>query len=70
MVDNINSPSHYTQGNIEVIVFILDQKMNYLQGNVIKYVCRYKYKGKPLEDLKKARWYIDKLIEEETKNGK
>ena len=53
MVDNINSPSHYTQGNIEVIVFILDQKMNYLQ-----------------EDLKKARWYIDKLIEEETKNGK
>tara|TARA_R100001129_G_C5281121_1_gene236926 strand:+ start:676 stop:888 length:213 start_codon:yes stop_codon:yes gene_type:complete len=68
MVDNINSPSHYTQGNIEVIVFILDQKMNYPQGNVIKYVCRYKHKGKPLEDLKKARWYIDKLIEEETKN--
>ena len=70
MVDNINSLSHYTQGNIEVIVFILDQKMNYLQGNVVKYVCRYKHKGKPLEDLKKARWYIDKLIEEETKNGK
>lgn len=60
--DNIN-PSHYKQGNIEVIDFILDQKFNYLEGNVIKYISRYKYKN-GLEDLNKARWYLDKLIGE------
>jgi hypothetical protein len=60
--DNVN-PSHYKQGNIEVIDFILDQKFNYLEGNVIKYITRYKYKN-GLEDVKKARWYINKLIME------
>mgnify|MGYP001596903591 CR=1 FL=1 len=59
--DNIN-PSHYKQGNIEVIDFILDQKANYLEGNVIKYISRYKTKN-GLEDLKKAKWYLNKLIE-------
>jgi len=62
MSDNIN-PSHYRQGNIEVIDFILDQKFSYLEGNVIKYISRYKYKN-GLEDLNKARWYLDLLIEE------
>lgn len=61
----INSPSHYTQGRIEVINFILDQKMDYCEGNVVKYVCRYKFKGTPLEDLMKARKYIEFLIERE-----
>jgi hypothetical protein len=59
--DNIN-PNHYKQGNIEVIDFILDQKLSYLEGNVIKYISRYKFKN-GLEDLNKARWYVDKLIE-------
>tara|TARA_R100001510_G_scaffold39917_1_gene36328 strand:- start:1649 stop:1870 length:222 start_codon:yes stop_codon:yes gene_type:complete len=58
--NNIN-PQHYKQGNIEVIDFILDQKMNYLEGNITKYIARYKYKN-GLEDLKKAQWYLDKLI--------
>lgn len=62
MKDAIN-PNHYKQGNIEVIDFILDQKMDYLEGNVIKYVSRYKFKN-GLEDLNKAKWYITKLIEE------
>lgn len=62
MKDNIN-PSHYKQGNIEVIDFILDQKLNYLEGNVIKYISRYKYKN-GVEDLNKARWYLDLLTEE------
>jgi hypothetical protein len=35
----------------------------YLKGNVLKYVWRYRYKGKPVEDLKKARWYLDRLID-------
>jgi len=62
VVDSVN-PNHYKQGNIEVIDFILDQKFNYLEGNVIKYMSRYKYKN-GLEDVKKARWYIDKIIRE------
>ena len=59
--DNIN-PKHYKQGKIEVIDFILDQKMNYLEGNIIKYISRYKLKN-GIEDLKKSQWYLEKLIE-------
>jgi len=61
--DNIN-PNHYKQGSIEVIDFILDQKMSYLEGNIIKYVSRYKFKN-GIEDLNKAKWYIEKLIEQQ-----
>lgn len=60
--DNIN-PSHYKQGNIEVIDFILDQKFSYIEGNVVKYISRYKKKN-GLEDLKKAQWYLNRVIEE------
>jgi hypothetical protein len=56
------SPAHYKQGDIEVIDYILDQKFDYLEGNIIKYVSRYKNKN-GIEDLRKARWYLDKLIE-------
>lgn len=71
MSDNINHPSHYTSGNIETIDFIEDKELNFNLGNVIKYVARAgrkKSKGKSmelkaLEDLKKARWYIQKEIE-------
>jgi len=59
------NPPHYQQGNIEVIDFILDQKFSYLEGNIIKYVSRYKYKN-GLEDLKKAQWYLEKLIDANT----
>ena len=62
MADNVNHPKHYTQGKIEVIDFILDQKMGYLESNILKYICRHRYKN-GLEDLKKAQWYINKLIE-------
>ena len=59
------NPQHYKQGNIEVIDFILDQKVSYLEGNIIKYVSRYKYKN-GLEDLKKAQWYLERLIDANT----
>lgn len=62
MKDNIN-PNHYKQGNIETIEYILDQKMNYLEGNVVKYISRYKNKN-GLEDLHKAKWYLERLIKE------
>ena len=57
---DVINPNHYKQGNIEVIDFILDQKMSYLEGNIIKYVSRYKFKN-GIEDLEKARWYLEKL---------
>jgi hypothetical protein len=59
--DNIN-PDHYKRGDIEVIDFILDQNFNYLEGNIIKYISRYKDKN-GLEDLKKAQWYLNRLTE-------
>ena len=59
--DNIN-PDHYKRGDIEVIDFILDQNFNYLEGNIIKYVSRYKDKN-GLEDLKKAQWYLKRLTQ-------
>ncbi|PQL22775.1 hypothetical protein VCHSUH04_07300 [Veillonella sp. T14073-2] len=62
--DVINHPSHYTRGKIEVIDFIEDQQLPYHLGNVIKYIARAGYKGDKLEDLKKARWYLDRYINE------
>lgn len=62
--DVINHPSHYTRGKIEVIDFIEDQHLPYHLGNVIKYIARAGYKGDKLEDLKKARWYLDRYINE------
>jgi hypothetical protein len=70
-VDVVNHPSHYTSGKIEVWDFIMDQKLDYFAGNVVKYVCRHTRKEKPLEDLKKAKAYIEKLIKmhEQENNG-
>lgn len=62
--DVINHPSHYTRGKIEVIDFIEDQQLPYHLGNVIKYIARAGHKGDKLEDLKKARWYLDRYINE------
>lgn len=69
-MDNINHPKHYNTGKIETYDYIEDQGLNYAMGNVIKYVSRAgkkKASGKSLdasalEDLKKARWYLDKEI--------
>ncbi len=62
--DYVNHPPHYTNGGIEVIDFIVAWNMSFSEGNVIKYVTRHKYKGTALQDLKKARFYLDKLIEQ------
>ena len=58
---NINKPKHYISGSIEPIDYIIANNMNFLEGNIIKYITRYKYKnGK--EDLLKAEFYLKKLI--------
>lgn len=67
--DAVNHPSHYTRGRIEVIDFIEDQQLPYHLGNVIKYIARAGYKGDKLEDLKKARWYLDRYINGVMGNG-
>ena len=67
--DKVNRPNHYNINHlgeqaIETYSYIRSWKMDYPESNIIKYVSRHPYKGKSLEDLKKARWYLDKLIEE------
>lgn len=62
MKEAVDHPDHYNKGTIEVIDAIEDWDLGFHAGNVIKYVSRHKYKGKSVEDLKKARWYLDRLI--------
>jgi hypothetical protein len=64
---NIN-PEHYTQG-IECIDYITSKNMSFLEGNVVKYVTRYRMKN-GLEDLLKAQWYLERLIRDYNKGEK
>ena len=57
---------HYAVMKIQPIEFIMANQLGFCEGNVIKYLCRYKRKN-GLEDLKKARQYLDFLIERESK---
>ena len=63
MPDVVNHPPHYTFGTIEVIEAIEDWKLGFHLGNVVKYVARSGHKDKELQDLKKARWYLNRYIE-------
>lgn len=68
-MDNVNNPAHYGSGNIECIEYIKDsltkeEYEGYLMGNVKKYTHRWRYKN-GTEDLKKARWYLEALIQEQ-----
>ena len=62
--DKAINPDHYSQHKIQPINFILANELSFCQGNVIKYICRYQDRGH-IEDLKKARAYIDFLITDE-----
>lgn len=70
MNDNVNHPKHYTSGDIECIDAIRaalgDKFEGFLIGNVIKYCWRHDHKN-GLEDLKKAQWYLQKVIDEKEK---
>ena len=63
-MSNVNHPKHYNSGKIEVIDAIEDWGLGFNDGNVIKYVARHKHKGKPIEDLEKAKWYLERLIQQ------
>ena len=67
--DPVNKPDHYRVGEVEAIAYIEQQLgsgvRDYLLGNVHKYLHRHRFKGQALQDLKKAQWYLTKLIMEE-----
>ncbi len=65
-IDVVNNPSHYNTGEIECIDAIKESMSSvafkgYLKGNCMKYLWRYDYKGKQVQDLQKAGWYLNKL---------
>ena len=71
--DVVNQPEHYRVGEVEAIAYIEQQLgsgvRDYLLGNLHKYLHRHRFKGNALEDLKKAQWYLNKLIMEEEQGG-
>ncbi len=72
--DMVGAPKHYNTGNIECIEAIEESMSSvaykgYLKGNCMKYLWRYDYKGKQVEDLQKAGWYLNKLTEMVTKEN-
>ena len=60
----VNHPKHYNTGKIEVIDAIMDWELDFIEGNVVKYVARSRHKSSRVGDLKKARWYLDYLIKQ------
>ncbi len=70
MIDNVNSPAHYTHGRHEAIETIEDAihcapcpEQGFLQGQALKYLLRLWHKRDSLEDAEKSRWYLNRLIE-------
>lgn len=70
--DSVNNPEHYTSTNIEPIDYIEDKQLGFCLGNVLKYISRAGRKhsngktdlDKEIEDLKKAKWYLERRIYE------
>lgn len=60
--DPVNHPKHYTSHPSGVECIVISEHFNFCIGNVIKYLWRANEKGAPIEDLKKARWYLDREI--------
>jgi hypothetical protein len=68
--ENINHPKHYHKGRYETIKVIDAWNLNFNLGNAVKYIARAKLKGRPLEDLQKARWYLNHEIRRLRLHGK
>lgn len=62
VADRVNHPAHYVLGGIEVIDAIEAWELGFHLGNTVKYIARAGRKGDRLEDLRKARWYLDREI--------
>ena len=66
--DNIKDPKHYSRWKIEPVQFMMENEIPYVEGNIIKYIMRWRYKG-GLEDLHKAQEYLNILIKNELENS-
>ena len=66
--DMVNHPQHYVGHGIEPIEFIESHNLNFNLGSAVKYIARAPYKGKELEDLKKAKWFIEREIKKHEPN--
>ena len=66
--DNIKDPKHYSRWKIEPVQFMMENEIPYVEGNIIKYIMRWRYKG-GLEDLHKAQEYFNILIKNELENS-
>jgi len=71
MTDAVNHPAHYTQGDARcsqcghpIECIDVTEHHGFAVGNAIKYLWRHQYKGSPLQDLEKARWYVERAIEQ------
>ena len=69
MNDPVNHPKHYTTHPSGVECIEITEHMNFCVGNAIKYLWRSGLKGEQIEDLRKARWYIDREIARILNNG-
>ena len=72
--DSVNCPAHYNQGGVECIDAIKASLTSegfqaYLKASSMKYLWRYEHKNAPIEDLRKARWFLDRLIKELANGG-
>lgn len=73
--DAVNQPSHYNrpgllETKLRIRLFLGNEEFkSFCKGNILKYVARFEFKGRPVEDLNKAKAYIDMLIDELEKNG-
>jgi hypothetical protein len=67
--EKVNHPKHYNFGTIEVIDVIEDWSLNFHLGNAVKYIARAEHKDRTVEDLKKARWYLDREIQRQEKRS-
>lgn len=65
MTNNVDHPQHYNMGKIEVIDAIEDWDLNFHLGNAVKYIARAAYKKDYLQDLEKAKWYLEREIDNE-----
>ena len=68
MEEFVNSPAHYNNGKIECIdaieaMLTTDEFIGYLRGNSLKYRWRFRYKNEPVQDMLKAKWYEEKLLQ-------
>lgn len=67
MSDNVNNPAHYNSHPSGIECICITEHMSFCVGNAIKYLWRADFKNDAIEDLKKARWYIDREIQRREK---